>query len=85
MASTHDVSHPGLPLAHGMYASSTAAALDPFLEPGPMNRLYLSLRSGIPSQVDWALDRLAAYTYEMPDRFLLADYPGMADSLASLM
>ena len=85
MASTHDVSHSGLPLAHGMYASSTAAALDPFLEPGPMNRLYLSLRSGIPSQVDWALDRLAAYTYEMPDRFLLADYPGMADSLASFM
>lgn len=61
----------------------TAAAH--YLEPGPRNRLYLSLRSGIPSQVDWALARLAAYTQQLGDRFLLSEYPGLADALLELV
>ncbi|WFD31070.1 hypothetical protein MSPP1_002101 [Malassezia sp. CBS 17886] len=52
-----------------------------FLEPGPTNRLYLSLRSGIPSQVDWALARLSEHTKALGDRFLLAHYPGIDGAL----
>ena len=56
-----------------------------YLEPGPLNRLYLSVSSGIPSQVAWALARLALYTQQLGDRFQLADYPGLDEALVRLV
>lgn len=55
------------------------------MEPGPLNRLYLSVCSGIPSQVAWALARLALYTQQLGDRFQLADYPGLDEALVRLV
>lgn len=66
----------------GTSAYTRANRLDPYLEGGALNRYYLSLRSGIPSQVDWALSRLTVYTYDMAEKFLLSQFPGMADALA---
>lgn len=57
----------------------------PFLEPGPTNRLTLSLRSGIPSQVDWALALLVSYSQKLGDRLVLSDYPGLADVLMDFL
>lgn len=68
--------------AEGMW---TWLTVDPFLTPGSNNRLFLSLRSGIASQVDWALKNLASYTFQMADKFLLAEYPGLCDALAEFV
>ena len=47
--------------------------------------MYLSLRSGIPSQVDWALAELAAHTYAIHERLLLADFPGLDAALLDVV
>ena len=39
------------------------------LHQGAKNRLFLCLRSDIPSEVDWALPRLVAGSYELLDQF----------------
>lgn len=66
---------------------SYACALMPaaFVDAGPRNRMYLSLRSGIPSQVDWALAELAAHTYAIHERLLLADFPGLDAALLDVV
>ena len=51
------------------------------LEPGWRNRLYLALSSGIPSEVDWALERLAYFSVHFGSTLLLADYPGLGAAL----
>lgn len=61
----------------------TDAAL--YLEPGPLNRLTLSVCSEIPSQMDWALARLALYTQQLGDRFVLGDYTGLDEALVRLL
>ena len=65
--------------------TSSGLRQDPFLVPGSTNRLFLSLRSGIGSQVDWALRNLASYTFQMADKFLVAEYPGLCDALAEFV
>ncbi|WFD38638.1 uncharacterized protein MJAP1_001599 [Malassezia japonica] len=74
------------PLGRGTVPMARAAIrsepMEPlYLEPGPTNRLYLSLCSGIPSQMDWALARLCSYTQQLGDRFQLSDYPGLDEAL----
>lgn len=46
-----------------------------------MNRLRMSVNSGIPSQMDWALARLCTYSQQLGDRFLFSDYNGLDDAL----
>ncbi|WFD35057.1 hypothetical protein MCUN1_001905 [Malassezia cuniculi] len=55
------------------------------LEPGWRNRLYLALRSGIPSEVDWALERLAYFSVHFENRLLLSDYPGLGAALVDYL
>ncbi|KAG6837686.1 hypothetical protein H0H93_004962 [Arthromyces matolae] len=50
-----------------------------YTEPIPSNRMSLSLRSGILSDVGWALDRLLRLFYN--ETYLLATIPGIIDSL----
>ncbi|TKY87922.1 hypothetical protein EX895_003018 [Sporisorium graminicola] len=59
----------------------------PYLLPGPSNRILLSLKSGLPSQIDWALSRLVQLTSNHRDQaareFTLDSVPGLADVLLS--
>lgn len=60
----------------------TAAA---YLEPGPSNRLVLSLRSCVPSEVDFALERLIQVSSIDPDLLRFNEFPGLLDGLVSLV
>lgn len=51
------------------------------LKAGPRNPLFLGLRSGIDSEVDYALPRLVHASYEYQDKFLLEHY---IDSVSAL-
>lgn len=51
------------------------------LKPGPRNPLFLGLRSGIESEVDYALPRLVLASFEYQDKFLLEHY---IDSVSAL-
>lgn len=59
----------------------------PYLIPGPSNRILLSLKSGLPNQIDWALSRLALLTTNHRDQaardFTFDSIPGLADALLS--
>lgn len=59
----------------------------PYLVPGPSNRILLSLKSGLPSQIDWALSRLVSLTSGHRDQasreFTLDSVPGLTDALLS--
>ena len=59
----------------------------PYLVPGPSNRILLSLKSGLPTQIDWALSRLVSLTHNHRDQaardFTLDSVPGLADALLS--
>uniref|UniRef100_V5EXE6 RFX-type winged-helix domain-containing protein n=1 Tax=Kalmanozyma brasiliensis (strain GHG001) TaxID=1365824 RepID=V5EXE6_KALBG len=61
----------------------------PYLVPGPSNRILLSLKSGLPSQIDWALSRLVSLTANHRDQaardFTLDSVPGLADALLSFV
>ncbi|KAJ7446478.1 hypothetical protein B0H11DRAFT_1745738 [Mycena galericulata] len=50
-----------------------------YTETVPHNRMYLSLRSGIKQEVNWALDRLCRLCHNEP--FLLRTVPGLIDAL----
>lgn len=51
------------------------------LHPGPANRYILALRSGVPSEVDWALPRLVTASYEYGDRFNVSAWTDAASAL----
>ncbi|KAN0063811.1 hypothetical protein ACQY0O_003862 [Thecaphora frezii] len=55
----------------------------PYLQPGPTNRLLLSLKSGLDSQIDWALSRLAQHSIAKQDHLSLEHVPGLAEALLS--
>ncbi|EJC98721.1 uncharacterized protein FOMMEDRAFT_129050 [Fomitiporia mediterranea MF3/22] len=50
-----------------------------YAEPTPMNRMLLSLRSGLDSEVTWALERLCRLSCN--DQFQLSSIPGLVDAL----
>lgn len=50
---------------------------------GPTNRLLLSLKSGLPSHVTWALTRLINASYNHLDHLFLDALPGLIDALLS--
>ncbi|EIN13967.1 hypothetical protein PUNSTDRAFT_56613 [Punctularia strigosozonata HHB-11173 SS5] len=50
-----------------------------YTEERPNNRMLLSLRSGIPTEVRWALDRLCRLSHN--EKFSLRSYPGLTDAL----
>ena len=49
---------------------------------GPRNRLFLALKSDIPSEVEWALPKLVTGSYAAGDRFRLEGY---VDGVSSLL
>ncbi|WWC85197.1 uncharacterized protein L201_000056 [Kwoniella dendrophila CBS 6074] len=51
------------------------------LYPGPKNRLFLSLRSGIDEEIDYALPKLVVASYDDPDQFKLETW---VDSVSAL-
>ncbi|UZJ56606.1 hypothetical protein CBS101457_005926 [Exobasidium rhododendri] len=52
-----------------------------YLSAGSNNRLLLSLRSGLPSHVSWALNRLVSTSCHNLEALSLDSFPGMTDSL----
>ncbi|GAA5865894.1 hypothetical protein JCM3774_005515 [Rhodotorula dairenensis] len=56
-----------------------------FLETGPSNRLVLSIRSGVPAEVDFGLDRLVQMTSIEPDLVRLSEFPGLLDGCLALV
>ncbi|KAI5122364.1 hypothetical protein M0805_004121 [Coniferiporia weirii] len=50
-----------------------------YTESSPSNRMLLSLRSGLDSEVSWALERLCRLSYN--EQFTLSSIPGLADAL----
>lgn len=53
------------------------------LRPAANNRLFLSLRSGISSEIDWALDQLVHLSHQ--SRISLADFPGSVEALLDII
>lgn len=51
------------------------------LHPGPKNRLFLCLRSGLDDEIDWALPRLVLASFDRPDAFTLESW---IDSVTAL-
>ncbi|WVO16992.1 hypothetical protein L204_104678 [Cryptococcus depauperatus] len=83
-----NVHPPGRPIAplphHHLHHSSRITPYTPSpaeLYPGPRNRLFLALRSSIPSEVDWALPRLVIASFDYPERFKLETW---VDSVGAL-
>ncbi|BGP15117.1 hypothetical protein JCM10213_006551 [Rhodosporidiobolus nylandii] len=56
-----------------------------YLEPGPSNRLVLSVRSGVPAEVDFGLTRLIQVSFLDPDLLRLVEFPGLLDGLLGLI
>ncbi|BGO98635.1 RSC complex subunit Rsc9 [Rhodotorula toruloides ATCC 204091] len=56
-----------------------------FLEPGPTNRLVLSMRSGIPAEVDFGLGHLVQVTSMEPDLVRFNEMPGLLDGCLALI
>ncbi|PWN36095.1 uncharacterized protein FA14DRAFT_172673 [Meira miltonrushii] len=52
-----------------------------YLAPGPNNRLLLSLKSGIPSHISWALSRLTFTSMHNVDSLILDQFPGLLEAL----
>src|SRR6267154_4085716 len=63
---------------HGDYADLRLSS-GWYTEATPSNRMVLSIRSGIHSEIAWALDRL--YRLCANDQFILKTIPGLTDSL----
>ena len=53
------------------------------LRPSPNNRLFLSLRSGIPSEIDYAIEELVRLTHQ--SRIVISDFPGSVEALLDLV
>lgn len=53
----------------------------PYVEPGHHNRLLLALKSDIPSEIDWALQRLVKTSYEYQGALRFVNIPGLVDIL----
>jgi hypothetical protein len=56
-----------------------------FLEPGPTNRLVLSVRSGVPAEVDFGLERLVQVSSTDPGLLLFVELPGLLDGLVGVI
>ncbi|GAA5952365.1 hypothetical protein JCM8115_003580 [Rhodotorula mucilaginosa] len=56
-----------------------------YLETGPNNRLVLSIRSGVPAEIDFGLDRLVQMTSIEPDLVRLSEFPGLLDGCLALV
>jgi chromatin structure-remodeling complex subunit RSC9 len=52
-----------------------------YLENDVSNRMVLSLRSGIPGEVGWALTRLGTLAHQWGNRFSFQNMPGSLDAL----
>lgn len=72
---TANVSSPAHTTSNGLTATRTAL----YTQASPSNRMLLALRSGIDSEIDWALARLVRLAHM--DKFLLKSIPGILDEL----
>ena len=68
-------------LTYILNAKQTAS----YLEGGVNNRITMSIRSAIASEIDWALDRLIVVSYTEPDILRLTDFPGLLNGLLDLV
>lgn len=57
----------------------------PFFDGGVKNRLTLSIKSGIPSEIDWALEKLVRISSIDPDLLKFTEYHGLLDALIGLI
>ena len=65
--------------------NNTARYTDAYLETGPNNRLVLSIRSGVPAEIDFGLDRLVQMTSIEPDLVRLSEFSGLLDGCLALV
>ena len=56
-----------------------------FLEPSPQNRLVLSLRSQLPAEVDFALQRLVQVSGEDAELLHFSDHPNLLSALLAVI
>ncbi|KAK0522237.1 killer toxin resistant protein [Tilletia horrida] len=54
-----------------------------YLIPGPTNRMLLSVCSGVPSQIDWGLNKLVQSSHAYADGIQFEQLPGLYDQLLS--
>ncbi|EGG11340.1 uncharacterized protein MELLADRAFT_102234 [Melampsora larici-populina 98AG31] len=54
-------------------------------QPGPQNRILLSIKSGIPEEIDYGLEILLAGSFYEPECIQLSRFPGLIESLLSLI
>ncbi|KAG7575368.1 hypothetical protein FFLO_00358 [Filobasidium floriforme] len=66
-----------------VFSYCTALSAGYNLRPSTNNRLFLSLRSGIPTEVDYALEELVHLTHA--GRINLSDFPGSVEALLDLV
>ncbi|KAK0567059.1 hypothetical protein OC861_002930 [Tilletia horrida] len=52
-----------------------------YLIPGPTNRMLLSVRSGVPSQIDWGLGKLVQSSYAFSETVQFEQLHGLYDQL----
>ncbi|KAL9935011.1 hypothetical protein V8E36_006087 [Tilletia maclaganii] len=77
------------PYASPAYSSHLRAAGPPkdgsetqfYLIPGPTNRMLLSVRSAVPSQIDWALGKLVQSSFAFADGLQFEQLPNLYDQL----
>ncbi|ORY91694.1 hypothetical protein BCR35DRAFT_320194 [Leucosporidium creatinivorum] len=56
-----------------------------YLEAGPSNRLVLSIRSWVPAEVDFALDRFLQVSGQDPELLRFVELPGLLEGLVDLI
>ena len=78
---------PGLTVPNHQKSTHRSSRIIPYspdlreLHPGAKNRLFLSLRSSVDSEIDWALPRLVVASFEHPEHFRLETW---VDSVGAL-
>lgn len=58
-----------------------ASVEDWFVDGGHKSRLLLALNSGLPNEIDWALNKLVLLSFMCPDNFALHGIPSILDAI----
>ncbi|KAG8733173.1 Chromatin structure-remodeling complex protein rsc9 [Ceratobasidium sp. 423] len=77
--------HRGTPVAAPARVAKPADGAESwYLENDVSNRMVLSMRSGLPSEIGWALTRLGNLAHQWGNRYSLQNMPGSVDALFAL-
>lgn len=68
-----------------VFSATALTCAATYVEAGPQNRLTLSLRSGLPTEIDWSLDRLLQLSSADPDLLRLTEHIQLLSALLALI